>query len=380
LLSATLILPQAASGPVSWTIRDYNGNLVVRGKVAPSGTNVVVSVVLPANCKVPPDGSKYVISATDGITSTSEAFSVLAPIPLATSHGTEVAYMQGRVFQDSLILAEPAENISITVVSVNGQMLIPQTLLPTQTGYRRGDAWVYSFDYSATTAGAAVTPPGVLNTFTSATLGCGIITWDYTGCNDIEASQEVHPFFTITPYSSTYMTDIRMLVDKARIGDVNEYLAYKPSDLAHSLLRGNDYVMQSAPVAGGWPLDLMPLSLKDYIVKASALDILRAQYQAEGMSQFDMQGLGVQLQVDRTQYLAQLIGEMTQDLALLPGAKNNWMAQGAPLGPQLAAGKRPIGILGLSRGVYSTFPMYPLPIVTAGYSFLGYGAGFGPLF
>ena len=98
------------------------------------------------------------------------------------------------------------------------------------------------------------------------------------------------------------------------------------------------------------------------------------------MSQMDLQGLGVQLQVDRTQILAQLIGELQTDWANLPQAKNVWMAQGAPLGSVLASGKRPIGVLGLSRGTYSPWPMYPLPIVMGGYTFLGAGAGYGQLY
>ena len=380
LLSTTLQLPKSARGAVTWSIRDHKNRLVGRGQVSVSGTNVVISTVLPSTCHVPNDGSKYLINATDGYSSVSEYFSVVSGESVNVQHNSHIAYLQNRVFRDTLIVDEPVQSITIAGTLINGASLILANTPVTAAGRRLGDGWAYNFDYSTDSVGKTATPPGSLNTYTSACLGYGTVIWDFQRQNAEEPDQEIHHLFTITPYSSNFMRDIKMLVDKARIGDVNQYLSYTTTDLCHALLRGCDYVMQSPPVAGGWPLDLMPLSLKDYIVKAGALDLLRAQYQAEGMSQFDMQGLGVQLTVDRTQFLSELINELTSDLQGLVQAKNEWLNQGAPLGPVLPAGRRTIGVLGISRGTYSPWPMVPLPVVMGGYTFLGAGAGFGPMY
>jgi len=380
--STTLQLPQNASGPVSWSVRDNTGKILLKGQCAPAGTTVVISGVLPSNTKVPPDGSKFSILATDGITSTSEYFDVIAPDDLAVQHGIEIAYVVKHPFRDSLILPKRADEVSVKIALSDGAWPIgaatPYKIC--DEPYRRGDSWVYTFNYAKTPQGAGANPPGSLDTHVMQSLGTGMVIWDYTLCDDVDSGQQIHPIYTITAHSMTFLNGIRKLVDKARIGDVNTYLEYTMSDLAHAFARGCEFVWQSPPAAGGWPIDQTPVALKDYIIKAAAVDILRAQYMAEGMSQFDLQGLRTTLSVDRTQYLAQLVGELEQDLQGLPAAKNMWMAQGSPMGNQLGSGRRPIGILGLTRGVYSNFPLHPLPITGGGYTFLGNGMGFGPMF
>lgn len=381
--STTLMLAQNARAIVSWQVRDPSGTIVLQGTAAPAGSAVVVAGVLPSTSVVPIDGSKYSISASDGNTSVREYFTVLPPSQVQTQHGLEVAYLQKRAFRDTLILRCQADCVSVTMSLADDTWPIPPAtpVAVCDPPWRRGDAWVYQLDLAKSALFAGTAPPGVVNTKTSTGLGMGTVVWDYTPVDDVGPCQELHPFYTITTHSMFFMTAIGKLIDKARIGDVNAYLSYTPSDLCHGLIRGMDYVMQSPPVAGGWSLDQCPVALRDYIVKAGAIDMLRAQYQAEGMSQFDLQGMRTQLLVDRTQYLAQLIGELEADMAGLPQAKNEWLAQGAPLGSQLAGGVRPIGVLGLTRGTYSPWPMQPMPIISGGaYSFIGGGLGYGPLF
>lgn len=377
VLSTTLQLPQAARNVVKWVVRDDKGNVVAKGQVAPAGMQVIISTVLPSTISIPNDGSKYSISASDGNTSAIEYFSIVSPDSFNMGYTQEVVYMKGRTFTDQLVLDRPAECISVQINRIDNSVALASTEICCDP-VRKGDAWIYRFDASAAVVG---TPPGQIDMRTSSTLGVGTIVWDFTYCDECDATQEIHPVFTITPYSSNFLTSIRATVDKARMGDVNQYLAYRMSDLCHAFMRGCDYVMQSPPVAGGWPLDMVPYSLRDYIIKASCVDILRSQFVAEGMSSFDLQGLRTQLQIDRTQYLSTLIDQMNSDLEKLPQAKNEWLAQGGPLGSAVAGGVRPIGVLGLTRGTYSPWPMFPLPIVMGGgYSFLGGGAGFGPLY
>lgn len=383
-LNCTLTLPQSAVNPVKWIIKDHTGALILNGQVAPSGTSVVISTTLPSNVSIPLDGSKYSITASDGITSTTEYFTIVAPQDLQVEHGTEVAYLKGSVFKDSLILPSSVSSIAVTIYLDDGTTVVaPQNAinLNVSSPTHYGSNFVYLFDYSQYFPGNANVPVGSLNTNTSSGFGTGTIIWDYLLSDNITESQEAHVFYTVTPYSMQFMNAIRKMVDKARIGDVNTYLQYTMSDLAHALTRGCEYVMQSPPVATGWSLDQIPVYLKDYIVKAGALDILRAQYQAEGMSVFNFQGLRTTLETDRTQYLEQLIGEMESDLQGLPAAKNMWAAQGQPLGPSasLIGAKRPIGVLGLSVGTYSNIPIPALPIFNSAYSFSPYGLGYGPL-
>jgi hypothetical protein len=334
---------------------------------------------LPSSISVPIDGSKYSISCTDGITSAVEYFSIISPQDLQVSHSSEIAYKVKSIFKDSLILPSTAENITLCISLSDGSWPVPPETpitvnISSPTTY--GTSIVYLFDFSAYSQGAIYSPAGSIDTHIMTSFGTGNVVWTYLLSDGITENEEIHPFYTVSAHSMQFLTAIKKMVDKARIGDVNKYLEYTMSDLCHALTRGADYVMQSPPVTGGFPLEQIPVALKDYIVKAGAIDILRAQYQAEGMSQFDFQGLRTQLTVDRTQYLAQLISELEADLQGLPAAKNIWLGQGAPFGNQLGDNRRPIGVLMLTRGIYSTYPTIPMPIMQMGYSFNPYG-GYG---
>jgi hypothetical protein len=291
--------------------------------------------VLPSSIEIPSDGSRFSITASDGQSSVSEYFEVVDPDGIEVEHGVEVAYMKGGRLSDTLILEHAADEVTVSVQLLDGSVLVPDTEIDVGTVSHHGGAYVYKFTSSAP-----------VDTRTLATLGVGSIVWSYTLQDAMLPQQELHPFYTVTPYAADFANAIRKIVDKARIGDTNNYLDVTMTDLMHAVIRGADYVMQSEPLMTGFALDQLPRMLRDYIIKAGAVDLLRAQYLAEGMSQGDFQGLGVQLNVDRTQYLDGLINQLTADLATLPQAKNKWLQQGAPLGAALASGKRPIGALG----------------------------------
>lgn len=365
-VSTTIQLPKAAGGPVKWTVRSPRGRLVASGQSAPSGQLCLVSFVLPSEVEIPLDGSRYAITVSDGVSTATEYFEVVDPDGIEVEHGVEVGYMFGQKLADSLILPGPADEVSVTALLLDGSVLIASTPIDVDNDVsRRGDAYVYKFVSS-----------GAVDTRPNTSMGVGTLVWSYTLADAELPQQELHPFYTITPYAADFANAIRKIVDKARIGDANRYLDITMTDLMHAVIRGADYVMQSEPLATGFALNQMPRMLRDYIIKAGAIDILRAQYLAEGMSQGDFQGLGVQLNVDRTQYLDQLISQLSAELEKLPSAKNKWMQQGSPLGAQLASGKRPIGVLGLSTGTYSNMPMVPLPFYMMGnanYNFLRYG-------
>ena len=364
-VNTTIQLPQAAVGPVQWVVRDHLSNVVARGTYAPSGVLVIVAFTLPSTVEVPLDGSKYSLSASDGVSNATDWFDVVSPEQLNTEHGVEIAYMQGKPFTDTIILNEMPDFLEATLTLIDGTVLDGPTAIDTSTATRRGQSYVFQY------------APGEMDTRTATTMGVGTVIWDITNSTDLDASQELHPLYTITPYAASFINSIRKIVDKTRIGDTNWYMQITMSDLMHALIRGCDYVMMSPPLMSGWPLDLMPRMLQDFIVKAAAIDLLRAQYLAEGMSMFDMQGLGVQLNVDRTAYIDNLVNQLTSDMQQLPLAKGRWLEQGAPLGADIPTFKRPIGVLGLTTGVYTNWPMLPAPfrLLTSNlYSWTRYGA------
>src|SRR5258708_4435213 len=110
--STTLYLPQAALGVVLWSIRDNRGKLVLKGQLPPSNNKVIISGVLPSGVEVPPDGSRFSLTATDGKSSATEYFEVISPIQV-DDHGTEIAYLAGHPFTDVLVLPRRAECVTV---------------------------------------------------------------------------------------------------------------------------------------------------------------------------------------------------------------------------------------------------------------------------
>ncbi len=366
-IQTTLTLPQVATKQIRWIIRDHTGKLMAQGVSPPTGVSVVINTVLPSSAVIPLDGSKYVISATDGTTSAAEWFSVLSPTdPVQNDHGIEMAYLQGRAFTDSIILPYQPTALTVSINLTAGTVVRTDVSVDVAQYTRIGQSFAYKY-------GA-----GVVDTQTGSTLGTGIVTWMITDPSGNE-SFELHPFYTITTRTMLFINGIRKLVDKIRLGDVHQYLQFTMSDLAHGMNRGIDYVAQSPPLMTLFPLDQAPLSMADYIIKAGAVDIIQAQYLAEGMGAFDFQGLGVQLNVDRTQYLESMLNSLKGDLDKLTDVKKKWLEMGKPTGDVRVVGMRPIGILGLSTGVYSNMPVYGRPFIfgSGGYNFM---RGYGPRF
>ena len=71
--------------------------------------------------------------------------------------------------------------------------------------------------------------------------------------------------------------------------------------------------------------------MTDLIVKAGAMHALQGQYLAEGMTTFDFQGLGVQLSIDRTQYIQTIVDQLNQELTdRIPRTKRLYIRSSSP--------------------------------------------------
>ena len=358
--STTVGLPQFTVGPMAWSIRDATGAVVARGTCVAAGKSVQVLGVLPSNVDVPADGTPYVLVVTDGTTASQVAFSVVAIDDEVPSHGVEVAYVAGRSFADALVTDALATNVTVSVSDCTGKVLVAETAVTTNSERAGSLIWKYA--------------GGVLSPATGQSMATGTSLWEYDD-DDGRRQQEVHAFYTITPYSLEWLNVIRKLVDRARLGDAHRYLEVTVTDLAHALVRGCEFVASSPPFLTPFTLDGLPITLRDYITKAGAIDLLRSLQLAEGLSAFDFTGLGVQLNVDRSSHYGDTISALQADLDKLVEVKKAWMAAGSPMGAIAAQTRRPIGALLLTTGVYSNQPSRTLPFVYGwgNASFYGFG-------
>lgn len=149
--------------------------------------------------------------------------------------------------------------------------------------------------------------------------------------------------------------DMRSTLDKANLQHIHDYLSWDSVTFAHHLFRGFDRVNGAGPITTNFSVNQpLPVGLRHYIVKAAVLSAAQAQYQAEGHSSFDFQGLGVQLSTDRLAPLDALINQLQADLERLPDDKKTWNQAGGPVENGLGRGGAPIAS-GITLGAYTNY-------------------------
>ena len=136
------------------------------------------------------------------------------------------------------------------------------------------------------------------------------------------------------------MQAVRRQVDRIRNGDFIPQLQFTDIDLINCLLQGYQY-FNSIPPANG--ATFTPVTLPDnfymFVENCAIIKLLEAQYLAEGMTAFNFQGQAVQLDVDRTQYIAAQIDRLENNIQNHAGkAKNHWMRSGGGTGKIGAVG------------------------------------------
>lgn len=364
----------------TFAVRDFNNGLVASGAGTQDGgdpSRWMATFTLPSNAPISLDGRKkysliWSLPVASGPVTTTEFFDVFPDgDPIRRLNDTDVVTIHGTPFADSVyvdVVGAPAiTQVTFGIVDEVGTMVMPLTPITSYT--TDGTARIYSYmsnnplvDIPDLAAGAA------LMTF----LGM----WTVVRASGAP-EYHVHPIYVVNPVLLRHTDSLQKLVDRAKTGDAQPHLEIKQTDLIHHLYRGIEHVVAYPPNYTPITPVRMPGALADFIVKAGAVSLLKAMYLAEGMSNFDFQGLGVQLVVDRTPYIDNMITRLENDIGdPLRIAKSNWIRQGCPSGPigGLGGGRSPfynrIGAMNVSTGAFTN-------VVSAGYAPY-VGAYFGP--
>jgi hypothetical protein len=352
--------PVAGSSPATWVVRDYNNVLVTQGNGVQDLTNSglwLADVIIPLAAPVSHLLEKYSMiwtlpraSGNDVILI--ERFEVVPEgDPVRPVNQTDKLLVQGGHFSDTLILPAVPEpgTLSLQVFSVTGEVVYTAGALPTVT--HRVINGQYYFDHISNVQQAQ---------FMAGYGGDGFAPymslWQYQLPTE-GPSFEYHTIYVINHREAAYINDLRRLIDRVNLGDIHPYLAFTDIDLAHYLLRGLDRINGQSPQLTSFTLGNLPLAFKDHLIKAAAVEALRAQYLAEGYLAFDFQGLGVQLNVERTQYISELANMLDSDLQNnLKDTKATYARSGAQ------------AVLSVSMGPQTNFVMPVNPSVTLNYS------------
>ena len=133
--------------------------------------------------------------------------------------------------------------------------------------------------------------------------------------DDGEKEREVHELYIITPIVLKYISDVRRKIDKGQVWNLNPALNIHDWEIIAHLLYALDRINSLPATITGWDLNTIgSIKANTHLIDLTCVEILRAQYLAEGLSAFNFSGQSTQLDSDRTQYIQGMIDQLNTDL------------------------------------------------------------------
>jgi hypothetical protein len=327
--------------PVTFKVFDPSFRLVLTGTGVQDNVDralFTATFTLPASAPPTGPGERYRIQWLARTTSGrgGEMFTETEQFPLTNPENDpdslfpkDVVVIPGLPFQDQFKINFTATppNVSYSIIDEFGQVQggIPAIAPPAQVG----NFLVYTAAYAT----SLPVPVGVQQHYMG--------NWVAQAAG-MSPQVESHPVYVMTPILQTICHAIYRMLSGGILENVGPYLTWTAGEISHHAIKGFEWLNGVPPRTSPFSISHgLPVGLTQYIEKAAMVSALRAQQFAYA-SDWDFQGLGVQLNVNRAA-LGDLINQFESDLGNAQTAKTNWYASGSPIGAVHAAqGPRPL--------------------------------------
>lgn len=220
----------------------------------------------------------------------SEVLRVTAPNTVP--EGTEdVVELEGNDIPVAVVLDAPYEHVQFEVYDQNVKVV---NVIVAGAGERTADGWFYGAVIQA------INLPAKLDAYT--------IVWTYFNSNSSDfKARQTGRIFVVNPSILQAVDDMRVLINKSRstIAHAPDLLFTTPLLMSY-LRRGRDAFNGAYGVLTGFTMINAQGSIREFWLKFSEVMAMRSQYLAEGEKVFNFSGQAISLDVDRTQYYAQL--------------------------------------------------------------------------
>jgi hypothetical protein len=395
--------PEQLIGGVVYSVFAPNGLKVLSGTATQDLANPAhwtTSITIPQTAPITTDGQYYnIIWVASGQTtkfSQQQSFSVVNPNNAGQFEATVIALLN-QPFNIDLVLPYP--NIKTLAVQIlNGQSTVVYAMpgLSTTPSFQNGSQYIYR---------AMVTDPNVLAALGNGTLpptatspvvggpyayaasnnNGGVAPYNYnSGYNYGPPSLGLEPYMIYITYTDPYgnqqielqplyicntlcvqtMNAVRNFVDRIRNYDNIPQLRIDEKTLVEFTVQGLMRVNATPPQQIYFTFNQMPGQFHFYVQKAACIELLQAQYLAEGMTAFNFSGMSVQLDSDRTQYIATIVDGLRTDMEQLVTAKKNYARSGG--------GSGSMGTINIVWGPNTNFVWKAFPgSIAAGAGFMG---------
>lgn len=297
----------ADGGYVLWELLDQNGvtygsgnafeyNVIKNGVTTRIEARAIVNV--PQDIPTTLDGQSYQIRWTLQLGDTQHfSFENLrVTSQLTVPQGTEdLVEMAGDTATLQLVLDRPYETVGIEIYQAN-ELIVP--FVPVINKKRVADGWLYSGDIDTSAfpeVGASLDPYTV--------------SWVYYNSSTGSASKnrQIARFFVVNPSILQATEDMRGMINKAiqTIAHRQDMIFTVPALLAF-LRIGRDGFNGAHGMFTAFTMTNAQGPVRYFWLKYAELHALRSQFLAEGEKVFNFAGQAISLDVDRTQYYAQL--------------------------------------------------------------------------
>ncbi len=358
--------PFVGSSPAIYVVRDPTGLLVTSGIASQDSNNpahwtAVFSI--PSSAPATATGQFYTITWTISnsgqIASQTFNFSVVSQIQ-TDPVDTAVIVLQGSPFTINLTVPYPTlQTLTLRFLNYQGGVVDTPTITTNISNpVQSGNQYIYQIQIGASDSANLVMPNyGVFYYFA------------YVNYTTPTGSQETNVImvYVVNTTCIKIMNDMRRYVDRIRNNDVIPQLRITDLDLMHYTIQGVEYLNAIPPSNIGFNLANLPPMFNFYVQKAGAMQLLEAQYLAQGMTSFEFNGQSVQLTQDITQYIMQTIDMIRQDVSSAGLAKNHFTRSGGQNGLVSAIG----GVWGPSANLVFRVSPYSLPSQFPSLPFLG---------
>ena len=339
--------------PVTYRVFDMNGNLVLTNSGIQDSVDrslFTCSFTLPSSAKITEQGQTYRLQWSMTTVSkekydSRETFTVTASGgDISSYYPKDVVVIPGYGFFDRIALSQlvditdPAFAVEYKViteqgcVSAKGVFPPPFPASPTDpviTAAVVNGAPVLTVTFTAQQAAALGIPKGVQQHF----MGNWYVNSPVMDGPEIDA----HPIYVITSRLQMLTNALYKMLSNGILQNVEPYLTWNAGVFAHHAIKGFEVVNNASPRVTAFSIDTpFPVGLTQFIEKAGMVSALRAQLMAY-QNDWDFQGAGVQLNVNRSGSIEAMISQLQGDLDKVDAAKRNWLNSGRPVDSTYAA-------------------------------------------
>lgn len=340
--------------PVVYEIRDPDGAFVLGGPATQDSADPArwfATVTLPDSLPARPASEKYALGwlfIADKERHQRTEFFVVESVGDNVFTATDVLALKGGLIKDLVrVPSQPPQSVdtlNIDYLNYSGAKLytVPKGLIEKAPSSSAFDI----FGYTLSTANL---PPTAF--LTSDPL---IANWQLG--QNLDATNEIHFVYIVTPATLSLANDVRRSIDKARNEDINVNLQMTDLDLVHYLKMGMARINATPPAVSDYTIDTVPVRLRYALAQAALYEAMSAQYLAEGVSAFDFGGQSVTLTVDRSQYYESAMGRIQGYLDNeLPKIKKADAIAGSPGAVSIQIHTRTNQMLDASRSISRVF-------------------------